>query len=98
MIRRAQFRQNSQALGLSSLTLTSHSAFGLEADPLRVKSRHDGVLRNVCSSPDCVEEVGDPTVRDGARRQTRVSLFVLRQAMERAAGSALPAFGGSGLW
>jgi hypothetical protein len=36
------------------------------------------------------EEIGALTVGDGARRQARVSLFVLRQAMERAAGSALP--------
>jgi hypothetical protein len=41
---------------------------------------------------DFVEEVGGVTVRDGARSQARVSSFVLRQALGRAAGSALPAF------
>jgi hypothetical protein len=53
-----------------------------------------------CERPlraDCVEEVGGPTVWDVARNQARVSLFALRPALGRAAGSALPAFGGSGL-
>ncbi|MDO8293395.1 MAG: hypothetical protein Q7T29_11115, partial [Gallionella sp.] len=47
---------------------------------------------------DCVEEVGGPTVWDVARDQARVSLFALRPALGRGAGSALPAFGGSGRW
>lgn len=47
---------------------------------------------------DIVEEVGSLTVRDGARSQARVRWFVLRQALGRATGSALPAFCGFGLW
>ena len=49
-------------------------------------------------SADIVEEVGGLTVRDGARRQARVSSFVLRQALGLASGSALPAFEGSERW
>lgn len=46
---------------------------------------------------DSVENVGGLTVPDGARSLARASLFALRRAFGRAAGSALPAFGGFGL-
>ena len=55
-------------------------------------------LSHVRIAADIVEEVGGLTVRDGARRQARVSSFVLRQALGLASGSALPAFEGSERW
>jgi hypothetical protein len=50
--------------------------------------------RPLCA--DCVEEVGDPNDWGVARNQARVSLFSLKPALGRAAGSALPAFGDFG--
>jgi hypothetical protein len=47
---------------------------------------------------DCVEEVGELIVRDGSERQARAGCVMLRRASLQAAGSALPAFGGSGRW
>jgi hypothetical protein len=66
------------------------SGFGAKTD---IDGRELCPLRS-----DCVEEVGGPTDWDVARSQARVSLFALRPALGRAAGSALPFFEGSGLW
>jgi hypothetical protein len=47
---------------------------------------------------DCVEEVGKLIVLDESERQARAGSVRLKRASEQAAGSALPAFGGSGRW
>src|SRR5512141_169938 len=47
---------------------------------------------------DCVEEVGELIVRDRSNRQAHAGSPVLKRTSKRAAGSALPAFGGSGRW
>jgi hypothetical protein len=47
---------------------------------------------------DCVEEVGELIDRNRSKRQARAGSLVLKRASEQAAGSALPAFGDSGLW
>jgi hypothetical protein len=57
---------------------------------LALSGRRGFAGRPLCA--DFVEEVGGVPVRDGARSQAHVSSFVLRQALGRAAGSALPAF------
>src|ERR1700689_5315513 len=62
------------------------------------ESRHSQRPSAGLKGADCVEEVGGPTVWDVARNQACVSLFALRPALGRAAGSALPSFGGSGRW
>jgi hypothetical protein len=58
------------------------------------KSAFCGVMGGLLLA-DCVEEVGDG---DGPTRQTRAGSVVLKRASRQAAGSALPAFGGSGRW
>ena len=58
-------------------------------------------LYSICYWPllaDFVEEVDDPNEWGVARDQARVSLFSLKPALGRVAGSALPAFGGFGRW
>ena len=45
-----------------------------------------------------VEKVVELIVRDGSERQARAGSLMLKRASLQAAGSALPAFGGSGRW
>jgi hypothetical protein len=65
-------------------------------EPAPGELTHSQDRRACLLGADCVEEVGDPNDWGVARNQARVSLFSLKPALGRAAGSALPAFGDFG--
>jgi hypothetical protein len=96
-IGRAFGKQSSSIYFLVALAATSSSrSSGSSATRVIATSRC--LPSKKCRAANCVEEVGGPTVWDVARNQTCVSLFALRPALGRGAGSALPTFGSSGRW